>query len=96
MISTIKEQSEIHGHIAEIAVLAEIEKQLTEIDQSLARKIMDHILANIGFGTVIGTMGVASYIAVSALTIAGSPLMLVGAAMFGAGLFLQRKGATNA
>lgn len=96
MISIIKEQSEIHGHVAEIAVLAEIEKQLTEIDRSLARRIMDYILANIGCGAVVGTMGVASYIAASALSIAGSPLLLFGAAMFGAGLFLQKKGATNA
>lgn len=96
MISTIKEQSEIHGHIAEIAVLAEIEQRLTEIDRSLARRIMDYILANIGCGTVVGTMGLISYAAASALSIAGSPLLVVGAAMFGAGLFLQRKGATNA
>ncbi len=96
MIGAIKEQSEIHSHIAEIAVLTEIEQQLTEIDRNLARRIMDYVLANIGFGTVVGTLGVTAYMAVGALTIAGSPLLVIGAAMFGTGLYLQRKGVTNA
>lgn len=96
MVDAIKEQSEIHGHIAEIAVLAELEQQLTEIDKNLARRIMDYILANIGFGTVVGSMGATAYVAASALTIAGSPLLVIGAAMFGAGLYLQRKGLRNA
>jgi len=95
-VSILQTQSEVHGHLAEIAVLQELETHLSEIDKNLARRVMEHILANIGFGTVIGTMGVTSYVAVSAIVAAGSPLLVIGAAMFGAGLFLQRKVAKNA
>lgn len=57
---------------------------------------MDHILANIGAGTVVSALGLTSYLAVSSLVVAGSPLIAIGAAMFGAGLFLQRKVNRNA
>ena len=96
MVSILETQSQVQGHLAEIAVLEELETHLTEIDKNLARRVMEHILANIGFGTVIGSMGVTSYIAASALVAAGSPLLVIGAAMVGAGLFLQRKVVKNA
>ena len=96
MVSILQTQSEIHGHLAEIAVLQELETHLSEIDRSLARRIMDHILANIGAGTIVSALGLTSYLAVSSLVVAGSPLIAIGAAMFGAGLFLQRKVSKNA
>jgi len=95
-VSILQTQSEIHGHLAEIAVLQELETHLSEIDKNLARRIMDHILANIGAGTVVSALGLTSYLAVSSLVVAGSPLIAIGAAMFGAGLFLQRKVNRNA
>lgn len=95
-MSILQNQSEIHGHLAEIAVLQELETHLSEIDKNLARRIMDHILANIGAGTIVSALGLTSYLAVSSLVVAGSPLIAIGAAMFGAGLFLQRKVNKNA